>query len=120
MDFGVHARRQRIEVCNSRDKLKQPGVCDIYIGRPSTLGNPFLIGRHGDRVAVIEQYRIWLGTMVAEGDVGVMSELNRIAYAARHGLVRLFCWCAPLACHGDVIKQVVETYLDTGTWVVRL
>jgi uncharacterized protein DUF4326 len=30
---------------------------DIYIGRPSKLGNPFVIGRDGSRKHVIEKYR---------------------------------------------------------------
>lgn len=29
----------------------------VYIGRPSRWGNPFIIGRHGDRAAVIAKYR---------------------------------------------------------------
>jgi hypothetical protein len=106
-----------IEVCNTRDKLNAPGVCDIAIGRPSILGNPFIIGRDGDRDSVISQYRDWLGRKLAEDDPVVMSELRRIALAAA-GEVRLFCWCAPLACHGDVIKAVVQRYLDTGEWSV--
>lgn len=33
---------------------------NIYVGRPSVLGNPFIIGRNGNREAVIQQYRRWI------------------------------------------------------------
>jgi hypothetical protein len=32
----------------------------VYIGRPSKWGNPFVIGRDGDRRAVIAKYEAWL------------------------------------------------------------
>jgi hypothetical protein len=33
---------------------------DIYIGRPSNWGNPFVIGRDGNREQVIEKYRAYI------------------------------------------------------------
>ena len=33
---------------------------DVYIGRPGRWGNPFKIGPHGDREAVIRKYHHWL------------------------------------------------------------
>jgi len=33
---------------------------DVYIGRPSKWGNPFAIGRDGDRATVIRKYQQWL------------------------------------------------------------
>ncbi|SEA87911.1 DUF4326 domain-containing protein [Rubrimonas cliftonensis] len=35
-----------------------PGA--VYVGRPSKFGNPFVIGRDGDRDTVIRRYRDWL------------------------------------------------------------
>lgn len=32
----------------------------VYIGRGSKWGNPFKIGQHGDRAAVIAQHEAWL------------------------------------------------------------
>ena len=31
-----------------------------YVGRPSPLGNPFVLGRDGNREEVIAEYRHWL------------------------------------------------------------
>lgn len=33
---------------------------DIYIGRPSKWGNPFIIGRDGTREEVVAKYEAWL------------------------------------------------------------
>lgn len=35
---------------------------DVYIGRPSILGNPFTVGRDGTREEVIAKYEDWLRT----------------------------------------------------------
>lgn len=32
----------------------------VYVGRPSRFGNPFVIGRHGDRAAVVARFEAWL------------------------------------------------------------
>lgn len=70
---------------------------DVYIGRPSKWGNPFAIGRDGTREQVIEKYRGWV--MSQPHLMGALSQLKG---------KRLGCWCAPLACHGDVLKELAE------------
>ncbi len=85
-----------------------------YIGRPSVLGNPFVIGQDGDRVQVVNKYRRWLWQGINQGD-SILKELHRLREQAyRHELV-LVCWCKrprkDVACHGDVIKQAIE-WLD--------
>jgi hypothetical protein len=42
----------------NQKRYQGPGV---NVGRPSGLGNPFVIGRDGGRDEVIEKYRVWLG-----------------------------------------------------------
>lgn len=68
---------------------------DVYIGRPSIWGNPFVIGKDGTRAEVIEKYREYV--------------LSNKYLMARIGDLKgktLGCWCAPLACHGDVLVQL--------------
>ena len=86
----------------------------IYIGRPSLLGNPFVIGKDGDRAEVIAKYRIWLwGQVKARG--AVFNELVRIKRLAERGDVSLVCWCRPnLACHGDVVQACIEWMKSQG------
>jgi hypothetical protein len=73
----------------------------VYIGRPSRWGNPFVIGRHGNREQVIERYRTWLKAQIRAGRV------TREELAELHGAA-LACYCAPRACHGDVLAAAAE------------
>ena len=82
---------------------------DVYIGRPSIFGNPFSIGRDGNREQVIEKYRAYFLEKIKN------NERFRKAVEGLRGKV-IACWCKPLACHGDVIVEylrVVE-YLRGG------
>lgn len=71
---------------------------DVYIGRPSKWGNPFVIGRDGSRDEVIARYREWL-TRDRPDLVKGLGELR--------GKV-LGCFCAPRACHGDVLVELAN------------
>lgn len=70
---------------------------DVYIGRPSKWGNPFAIGRDGAREEVIEKYREWIMTQP-----NLLSSLGELK-----GKI-LGCWCAPRACHGDVLAELAD------------
>lgn len=70
---------------------------DVYIGRPSKWGNPFVVGQHGNRSQCIEKYRVWLLRQPAL--VAALPELK--------GKV-LGCWCSPMACHGDVLVELAN------------
>ena len=64
----------------------------VYIGRPTKWGNPFVEGTDGTREEVIAKFR---AHAIATGLwKDAMRELK-----GKH----LVCWCAPLACHGDVL-----------------
>jgi len=71
---------------------------DVYIGRPGPWGNPFEIGTHGDRDTVVSRYRQWLEAQ---------PHLMRLARRELAGKT-LGCWCAPEACHGDVLALVAN------------
>lgn len=73
---------------------------DVYIGRPSKWGNPFTIGPDGDRDAVIAKYTLWIGTQ--PDLITALPELRGKT---------LGCWCAPKACHGDVLLALTENDL---------
>lgn len=70
---------------------------DVYIGRPSKWGNPFVIGRDGPREEVINKYANWV-----KQQPKLMAALPELK-----GRV-LGCWCAPMACHGDVLASMAE------------
>lgn len=70
---------------------------DLYIGRPSIWGNPFVIGRDGDRVEVIRKYETWL-----------LQQPRLLAQLVELRGRVLGCWCAPLPCHGDVLARLAD------------
>lgn len=71
---------------------------DIYIGRPGKWGNPFPLQSEDDRDRCIEKYRAWL------------EEQPDLIEAAKRDLKDkvLGCWCAPRACHGDVLLEIAN------------
>ncbi|HLB22190.1 MAG TPA: DUF4326 domain-containing protein, partial [Solirubrobacteraceae bacterium] len=69
----------------------------IYIGRPSKWGNPFVVGRHGTRDECIALYEDWI---VQQGEL--MAALGELRGAV------LGCFCAPQACHGDVLLALAN------------
>lgn len=70
---------------------------DVYIGRPSKWGNPFLIGRDGTRSEVIEKFEKYL-----EENEQLKNDINEL-----DGKV-LGCHCKPKACHGDVLVKFIK------------
>ena len=78
----------------------------IYMGRGSVLGNPFLIGKDGDREEVIELYRSWLWDRIKEPgrDKKIWGELKRLLEIWKiDGELTLSCFCFPKRCHCEVI-----------------
>lgn len=70
---------------------------DVYIGRPSKWGNPFEIGKDGNRLEVIEKYKEYL-----LNNPILLNEIEEL-----RGKV-LGCWCRPKKCHGDVIIELLN------------
>jgi hypothetical protein len=76
---------------------------DVYIGRPSIWGNPFVIGKDGSREEVIQKYKEYILNK---------PELLKQLYKLKNKV--LGCWCKPQACHGDVLVELIkEKYGDT-------
>lgn len=105
-----------ITVHNQSEGRRGLGVQE-YIGRPRSLGNPFVIGRDGKRGEVILKYRTWLWQQIQDGMKQerdgaplnpVYQSLRRLQRQGQKDPVRLICHCKPQACHGDVIKAALE------------
>lgn len=83
---------------------------DVYIGRPSKYGNPFIIGKHGTRVEVIEKFRTWLTTgknfdnleASKEKRAKIMQDVSEL-----RGKI-LGCWCnfPKEDCHGRILHEL--------------
>ena len=85
---------------------------DIRIDRSSVLGNPFRLTKDLTRKEVIQKYKEWLYEQffIKKNDK-IKEELLRIARIATHNNINLFCWCSPLPCHGEVIRDFIITHL---------
>lgn len=84
------------------------GEVVVNIARPSVLGNPFFMRSEDQRAQVIVDYRAWL-TKHYRTDNSVWAEVKKLAARVKAGEhLALECWCAPCACHGDVIIDAIE------------
>jgi len=70
---------------------------DVYIGRPSKWGNPFEIPQDGNRETVIRKFREWLPKQPE-----LMAALPELKGKT------LGCWCAPQACHGEILLELAN------------
>lgn len=96
-----------------------------YVGRPSILGNPYS-HKFGEqkyltltREEAITRYREWLIEQLQKQNSPQFKELLRLAQiVGKEGKLVLRCWCAPLPCHADVIRdlvfKLVEKEIENG------
>lgn len=70
---------------------------DVYIGRPSKWMNPFVKGTDGSRSEVIQKFEQY-----------IRSKPELLAQIEELRGKRLGCYCAPKACHGDVLVRLLE------------
>jgi hypothetical protein len=77
---------------------------DIYIGRPSPFGNPYSYKRGtlakfkvNSREEAIQKYKEW-----------VLNQPELLLKLPELKNKALGCWCKPLACHGDILKELCD------------
>lgn len=103
-------------VIHIRDR--QPG--DVYIGRAGkgedgTFGNPFSLGRDGNRAQVIQMFKLWFLGKIAT-DSGYRQRVRALRGK------RLCCFCVPkpwtpadggpTVCHGQVMANWLNSQPD--------
>lgn len=102
---------------------KRSGEEGEYIGRPSPLGNPFTHltrTKHAmflcdTREESIRRYREWLEYHISEKTPEIMDEMQRLYDLSQEGDLNLVCWCKPLSCHGDILKEYLEQWEEIST-----
>jgi uncharacterized protein DUF4326 len=72
---------------------------DVYIGRGGKWGSPLKIGVHGTREQVIDLYEQWL-----------LNQPHLMAAISELTGNTLGCWCAPHACHGEVLTRLAAPW----------
>lgn len=99
-----------VEITKVRNKDRNEPF-DVYIGRGTPWGNPYPIGKGGigdTREDVIKKYKEYFETELLTDPEKRKSLLSLRGY-------RLACHCKPLACHGDVIAEYLNS-LDEGAF----
>ena len=82
-------------VHNKHAKTAPPGA--VYVGPGSRWGNPFRIGADGDRATVIRKF-----------EETTLPTLDLRPLRGKH----LVCFCAPRACHADVLLREANKPLE--------
>lgn len=94
----------RPKVLNKRAAGVPPGA--VYVGRGGPWGNPFRMGRDGDRAAVVARHERWLA-----GQHQLLRALDELRGRD------LVCFCAPEACHGDLLLKLANaTRAERVAW----
>lgn len=99
----LKALPENVEKMKVLNKTQIPGLVmpkgAVYIGRPSKWGNPYRIGRDGNRETVIKKFMDYAENLL-DDDPAYFDELLPAT--------ALVCYCAPKRCHGDVIKGILR------------
>lgn len=72
-------------------------ACDVYVGRPSKWGNPYKISNNISREEAIRLYRKHINN--SPELLAALPELKG---------KRLGCFCAPNACHADILAELAN------------
>jgi hypothetical protein len=114
-------------------KAKRP--TDVYVGRPSLLGNPYAAKPSklakqsvSSDAQAVREYHCWLQAQWLQGGE-VKAELLRLARLYKEtGVLHLICWCKlkvnddasespkgdETPCHADIIKAAIEGIIAHG------
>lgn len=109
----------KIAVINASEITEGPakGTQRFYVGRYtsynlryginfSVLGNPFV---KGNREQQVEAYRARMRELYrTKPTCPEWQAIRRLYVALKKGNIELVCWCAPLQCHADAIKDFLE------------
>lgn len=74
---------------------------DVYIGRGSRWGNPFIVRSEKGRKKAIQDYKKYIIEKINRGEI---THDHLVALKGK----RLGCFCRPLPCHGEVIADIVN------------
>jgi len=80
---------------------------DINCGRPSKWGNPYIIGKDGDREEVLQKYKKYL-----------FNDPDLIIEARKELKDKVLeCYCKPLKCHCDLLAYLcdIKIYAVVGS-----
>lgn len=102
-----------MNIVHKRDHTPTPS--DVYVGRPSPLGNPYshlpIRGtiQVANRDLAVEHYGRWLLSKIREADPKVLEALAALTPDST-----LVCFCAPQRCHAEMIERAWKWLAQGG------
>ncbi len=92
----MEAKTERVRIWNMRHERIPAGV--IRVDRATEWGNPFRIGKDGDRAEVIRLFREYALIMLSVEPDWLKPLRGK----------DLACWCAPEPCHAEVLAELAN------------
>lgn len=107
-----------IRIANIRTLALLDNEVGFYVGKPirftiqglikhPCLANPFEMSIY-DRQTSARLYKDWLYEQISDGNTKVVEALDDIMKAHKIHNVVLVCWCWPLKCHAEVIREYIK------------
>jgi len=103
-----------IHVVNQSNHIET--TSDYYIGRGSSLGNPYTSKEKSktkalfscnSRIESISLYEDYLRKEIKDNNKVIVGTLNEMVERLQKEDIHLVCFCRPKQCHGDVIKKIL-------------
>ena len=83
----------------NRSSMKDVNLeTQAIVSRPGPFGNPFVVGIDGDRERVIQRFKSYFNDRMLR-DSWYKKKVLQLEGKD------LICWCAPLRCHAEVIRD---------------
>lgn len=117
------AQPQRIRLSRARG-FRLPANA-VVVARPSRLGNPFVVGKHGTRAQCAGKFYALASGFISLGEgiepdaqLKLQRHICRVLPELRGK--DLACWCAldGGACHGDVLLWLANPEFPVPTWAI--
>jgi Domain of unknown function (DUF4326) len=89
-----------LRVINKHKASAEEKALAQSVMRDTVFGNPFIIGRDGDRAEVCQLYRQW----IAQPEQAALRQRMRTELRGKN----LLCCCAPLECHATTILHIAN------------
>lgn len=87
------------------NKRMIPHSLGVYIGRPSKWGNPYShlpVGTLAQHIVATRQEAVDAYRQYLLSNPKLMNDLHELRGKD------LICWCAPNACHGDILLELAN------------
>ena len=79
-------------------EYRNPPPDAVLVDRTTDWGNPFVIGKHGDRTMVLKMFSYYAHKRLADEPDWLDPLIGK----------DLICWCAPEDCHADVLLRLAH------------